>query len=322
MSKLAVFTSLFALIVATGINPSQSAAQSQWPQSTLKQNKLSVQVEGKVFDREGNGSDTPLIFDSVTNATLLTGDQATDFGSDFGIELRANLPGINNRSFELRAVIAEWDEQRSVSGANLASPLLFPDPLNPATTFESNNEADYFSFELMRKREVLPGVTVSAGPRFISTSDITTFVSTQAAGPIAGPLFGDFEAKNSLIGAQVGLEFNRPIAQSLSITLFGRAGGYYNGTEFNTATATGPTNTSASARTNSRRSTESFVADAGGRVNFEIIPNGLSSYIGYEATVIDGIALSTENFLNTGPLIDTNNTVFFQAITFGINLSY
>lgn len=321
MSKLAVFTSLFALIFMAGICPSQSMAQSPWTQSTLRENKLSVQVEGKVFDREGNGSDDAVVFDSVTNATLLTGDQATDFGSDFGLELRATLPGINKNSFEFRAVIAEWDEQRTASSANLQSALLI-DPINPPASLQVDVEADYFSFELMRKREVLPGVTVSAGPRFISTSDTTSIISNQPAGPFAGEVFTDFEAKNSLIGGQVGLEFNRPIGQSIYVTLFGRAGGYYNGTRYDVASAFGPTeSTGGVGRANLSRSTESFVADLGGRVHFEIIPDGLSSYIGYEATAIDGIALSAENIFNTGT-IDTNNTVFFQAITFGVNLSY
>ena len=56
-------------------------------------------------------------------------------------------------------------------------------------------------------------------------------------------------------------------------------------------------------------------------MNFEIIPNGLSTYLGYEATVIDGIALAAPNVIDTSP-IDTNNTVFFDAITFGVNLSF
>lgn len=320
MSKLAVFTSLFALIFMAGICPSQSMAQSPWTQSTLRENKLSVQVEGKVFDREGNGLGFPVVSDSVTNTTLLTADRATDFGSDFGLELRATLPGINKNSFEFRAVIAEWDEQRPTSGANLASPL-FPDAANPPTSLQLDIEADYFSFELMRKREVLPGVTVSAGPRFISTSDSINTFSNTPAGPLAGPLFSEFEAKNSLVGGQVGLEFNRPVGQSIYVTLFGRAGGYYNGTRFATSAAPTAEGFSNPIETNRNRSTESFVADLGGRVHFEIIPNGLSSYVGYEATVIDGITLSAENIFNPGRL-DTNNTVFFQAITFGVNLSY
>ena len=137
----------------------------------------------------------------------------------------------------------------------------------------------------------------------------------------------DFEAENSLVGLQIGLEYNQPVAQSVFLTVFGRAGGYYNGTEFDTATRTSdsfgltvPTNVV----TRRVQSTEAFVADLGGRVNFQIVPNCLSTFIGYEASVIDGIALSAANVAdqNFTSGIDTNNTLFFQAVTFGVNLTY
>jgi len=302
VSKLAVFTSLFALIVMTSVCPSWS--------------------------RPGDDSNNPIIFDSVTNTTLLSQEQATDFGTDFGIEVKVSVPDHHhNRDWEFRTIIATWEEDRAIFGNNLASSF-FPDPQDPTTVFVPPQavtydfESDYFSFELMRKQAIRPGLTFSAGPRFISTSDEIAIVAT-----VTGSQFNDFEAKNSLVGLQVGLEVNRPIAQSLYFTVFGRAGGYYNGTRFDTATSTmdtlGITNTPVT-QTRQTRSTESFVAEAGGRLNFEILPNSLSTFIGYEATVIDGIALSQANVGNVANIfpIDTNNTVFFQAITFGANLSY
>ena len=86
MSKLAVFTSLFALIVMTSVCPSWSVAQSVWQQPTSRK-KASVEVGAKIFDRPGDDSNNPIIFDSVTNTTLLSQEQATDFGTDFGIEI-------------------------------------------------------------------------------------------------------------------------------------------------------------------------------------------------------------------------------------------
>jgi len=322
----------------TSVCPSWSVAQSVWQQPTSRK-KASVEVGAKIFDRPGDDSNNPIIFDSVTNTTLLSQEQATDFGTDFGIEVKVSVPDHHhNRDWEFRTIIATWEEDRAIFGNNLASSF-FPDPQDPTTVFVPPQavtydfESDYFSFELMRKQAIRPGLTFSAGPRFISTSDEIAIVATTntvdptTGTPVTGSQFNDFEAKNSLVGLQVGLEVNRPIAQSLYFTVFGRAGGYYNGTRFDTATSTmdtlGITNTPVT-QTRQTRSTESFVAEAGGRLNFEILPNSLSTFIGYEATVIDGIALSQANVGNVANIfpIDTNNTVFFQAITFGANLSY
>lgn len=330
MSKLAVFTSLFALIVMTGVSPSWSVAQSPWQQSTLNPNKMSIEVGAKIFDRPGDQSDTPVVSDSITNATLLSNERATDFGSNFGVEIKLTVPGLYDRSLEFRAVATNWEEESTIAGANLASPF-FPDAANPPDTLDYDIESDYFSFEIMRKRAIRPGLTISGGPRFISTSDelsVDSFLTTTDAvlGPITASQFNDFEAKNSLIGLQVGLEYNQPVAQSVYLTVFGRAGGYHNGTEVNTTTSTMDTlGVAAPTFVQGRRtrSVESFVAEAGGRVNVEIIPNCLSTYLGYEATVIDGIALSAANLDPANTIrIDTRNTVFFQAITFGATMNF
>jgi len=330
VSKLAVFSSLFALIVMTGVCPSWSVAQSPWQQATLKPNRLSVAVEAKIFDRPGDDSNTPVVSDSVTNATLLSNERATDFGSNFGLEVRVNVPGNYGSSWEFRTLATDWDEQNTINGNSLSSPF-FPDPDNPPQSLNYDIESDYFSFEIMRKRAVCPGLTVSGGPRFISISDeliVDSFLTTTDAvlGQITASQFNDFEAKNSLIGLQFGLEYNQPVAQSVYLTVFGRVGGYHNGTEFNTETSASDTlgiSDMAAFQTRRTRSVESFVAEAGGRVNFEIIPNVMSTFIGYEATVIDGIALSAANIDQANTIrIDTSNTLFFQAITFGATMTY
>ena len=327
VSKLAVFSSLFALIVMTGVCPSWSLAQSSWQQPALNPNRMSVEVAGKVFDRPGDESSAPVVFNSVTNATLLDNERATDFGSQFGIEVKFTVPSRYDTSsgFEFRTVLVNWDEENSLIGPNLASDF-FPDALNPPETFDFDIESDYYSFELVKKRSVLRGLTASGGVRYISTSDLISTTSTSTTAGVVGTQLNDFEATNSLVGLQFGLEYNQPVAQSVFVTIFGRAGGYYNGTEFNTATSASDTAgvTDTTETTTSRfQSTESFVAELGGRVNFRVIPNsGFTTFIGYEATAIDGIALAAANAAPLATGIDTNNTVFFQAITFGAQFVY
>ena len=52
------------------------------------------------------------------------------------------------------------------------------------------------------------------------------------------------------------------------------------------------------------------------------LPNCISGYVGYEATWIDGIALAPANVTLVGGAIDTNNTSFFEAVTFGMQILY
>ena len=126
MSKLAVFTSLFAMIVMTGVCPSWSLAQSPWRQSTLNTNRMSVEVGARVFDRPGDDSGGAVVTDSVTNSTLLSNERVTDLGSNFGVEVKVTAPGYHERSLEFRTVLVNWDEQNSIAGPNLASSF-FPD---------------------------------------------------------------------------------------------------------------------------------------------------------------------------------------------------
>ena len=70
------------------------------------------------------------------------------------------------------------------------------------------------------------------------------------------------------------------------------------------------------------QSTEAFLGEVGGKVHFDLIPNCLSAYAGYEATWIDGIALAPANVGNLGPAVITQNTSFWHAITFGAHMNY
>jgi len=54
----------------------------------------------------------------------------------------------------------------------------------------------------------------------------------------------------------------------------------------------------------------------------DIVPNTASLYVGYEATWIDGIAVAPAQLIpsNFGG-VETANTVFFQAVTFGFSFT-
>ena len=318
MRKLAVFATIVAIVVATGTFSKTCQAQNPWQPWSLNENKMSIEVGAKVFDRPGVDDQAPVVFDSVTNQTLISNEQATDFGSTFGAEIKLNFPDRWDNQLEFRTVLANWDEDLQAAGPALASGF-FPDPLNPPQPFDMDLESDFYSFELMRKRTIRPGLTLFGGPRFVSTSDRLSTESSLTIDLATITANNAWEASNSMTGLQGGFEVCRPLAQAVYVSGFFRGGGYHNSTKVTTASSvsTSPFTT----QTSRRQSSQSFIGEVGGRVHFEILPNSLGTFVGYEATWIDGIALTSANIENVGG-IDTNNTIFFQAVTFGVNLSF
>jgi len=133
------------------------------------------------------------------------------------------------------------------------------------------------------------------------------------------------EATNGLIGIQAGLDLRFHLTQQIYTTAFIRTGGYYNPTE---VTSTLESFTEAGLfdseiPTTASKSTGSFLAEVGGRLYVDLYEDSISAYVGYEATWIDGIALAPVAFLNDGTGgVDTANTLFLNAVTFGIRMNF
>ena len=316
MRKLTIFATGIALLFSTG---SANQACAQWPQTTFKDSRMSVEIGAAAYDRPGVDSQAPVVSSSLTGATLFSAEQASDLGTNFGAQVKLNFVNRRDREIEIRSILAGWDEQQVINRADLVSGF-FPDPTAAPTTFEYDYESDYFSIEVMRRRAIVPGVTIMAGPRFVSTSDLIVARGSRDVATVTVSETQTFEATNALIGLQGGLELNFPVTQSIYANGFIRAGGYFNPTEFNTMTENSLTSVTTSTRRDD--SIESFLAEAGGRVYVDLLPNCISSYVGYEATWIDGIAVATANAGTTGPGIDTANTIFFHAVTFGVQMTY
>ena len=301
-------------------------SHAQWPQTTSHDSRFSIEIGAKAYDRPGDDLGLPLITDSLTNQTLFDSDQATDLGSAGGAEVKFNFESKRGTEFEVRTIIADWDQNTTIEGDELASPFFPIGGPNP-TTVNYGYSADYFSIELMARRAVRPGLTLLAGPRYVSSKDMISFAGTVLVDPQDGttPVLvtetQTIEATNGLIGLQCGLEFNVPLTNAIYINGFGRFGGYMNPTEVHL----GSLNDFSGVTTNetSSKSTGSFLGEIGGRLYMDIVPNCVATYVGYEATWIDGIALAPAQALTVGDTsVQTANTPFFNAATFGVKLTY
>ncbi len=327
MRKFSIFT---AAVAITAIIPA-SASMAQWPGTTrAEDHKHVLEIGGIAFDRPGTGNAMPVISDAETLETLFDSEEATSVGGAAGLDIKYQFEGRRGRTWRFRSIVADFDTRNEITGvAGLQSPLLPPDV--QTDRIEYDYDSRLLSFELMSCRNIAPGINVVAGPRYIS---LTEEVNTQADGevdfgngvaPITATQVDALSADNSLIGLQVGLEIVMPLAQSFYAEGFIRGGGFYNPTEVTSTTQdlvggqfldppfAGPRNTSSS---------ESLLGEIGGRLFFDLVPNSVSGYVGYEATWIDGIALAPAQMFATAGTVDTSNTLFYQGVTFGVRMKF
>lgn len=310
------------VLVASAAFVSTASAQSPY----TKDARWSVEFGGKAYDRPGDDLGIPLIIDGITRETLFDSEQASSLGSTAGAEVKFNFVSRHGNEIEIRTILANWNENYEIEGDNLRSPF-FPVPGSEPTTVNYDYESDYFSIELMKRKAILPGVTCMFGPRFVSTKDEVTFAGSllvdpgDGSPPVVFTQTQTTEATNALIGLQGGFEVNVPVGQTCYVNGFMRLGGYTNPTE---VTIGGGDNFSnISTLTSETKSTGSFLGEVGGRLYGDIVPNCLAGYVGYEATWIDGIALAPAQLLPTSVGgVETSNTAFFHAVTFGFNFSY
>jgi len=321
------FTLIATIVILLANATFVAKTQAQWPQTTTKDPRWTVEFGAKAYDRPGSQLALPLITDAVTMETLFDSTQASELGSAGGAEVKFGFVSKVGREFEIRTIIADWEQDFEINGDNLRSPF-FPIAGQEPTTVTYDYDSDYFSIEVMSRRAISPGITFMFGPRFVSTKDKVRYAGSLLVDPGDGSQPVNViqttttEATNALIGAQAGFEFNFPITRDIYLNSFIRTGGYMNPTEVTTLVND---NVSLVQNEPNRRtkSTGSFLAEVGGRIYVDIVPNGMSTYVGYEATWIDGLALAPDQIVTTGlEGIETANTPFFNALTFGVNFNY
>lgn len=326
MRKFSIFA---AIAVSVSAVLPASTCVAQWPAATRgtdHRHSLEIGIGG--YNRPGQGSSTPIITDADTGETLFDADDATSVGGAVGLDIRYKFETPGGRNLRFRSILADFDTANEIIGVNgVESPLL----TDPTNRVQYEYDSRLLSFELMSIRNLAPGINFVAGPRYIS---IREEVRTEVDGefdfgngipPVTATEVDTLAADNGLIGLQAGLEITLPISRYLYAETFIRTGGFYNPTEVSESEQTltggqfidpplfGERNT---------KSTGSFLGEVGGRLFFDVVPDSIAGYVGYEATWIDGIALAPAQ-LTAAPLtVDTANTVFFQAFTFGVKMQF
>lgn len=315
---------MFACTFGIPTVQAQGPMQGQWPYSTDKSPTMSVEMGLRVFERPGDSVRLPIATNSVTNEVLFTSDEASDLETAAGADLRVNFKGKRfGNLWEFRSIIVDFDAAVELEGPNLDLPLL---PGFSPDFVDYKYGSQFLSFELNHKRPVLPGLTLLAGPRFISFDEEVSTQFEQRFDEPFGPLdvegVSTIEAINSLYGAQVGFEYNLPISQNIYISTIGKIGGFANPAR---VIQTNESNIDPVSTMGERsKNTGAFLAEVNVRAYFEIVPSCVSTYVGYDAMVLDGIAVAPAQFLTVDTLtgLDSTNTPFFHSITMGVQMQY
>ncbi len=312
----------FVNVFATGT----TEAQHNWaPQSWVDRQHSSdwwIEIGAAGFDRPSKSFGIPLVSNSVTNAVLLSAEDVTDLETSFGANVAFGGKTRSGQLWEFESSIVNWDEFHDINGPNLITPFSALAVDNIDLTVDS----DLYSLELSAKRTVLPGLTLTFGPRYFRLEELLRFETdttiTNFFGTFQVLTQNDFEVQNSMIGLQMGFQFNQPITQLIYIQGHGKFGGYNNATSF---TSIGSDNLGGNPIINTiDKSTGSFIGEVGGKLYMDLVPGMIRSYAGYEATWVDGVALAPSQALQFGaPVasIETTNTLFFHQVNFGFSFS-
>ena len=305
--------------------------RAQWPTDFQNVGQSYLEISGKIYDRPGDDLGVPVITNSIDGSTLLTSGDITDLNGGAGAEARFGATGPRCRNWEIRTFVGNWDNDFFFDQPNLTSPLIPPlDTLGVDTmgmTFspdqiDLNYESEIYSVEFNFRKPWTNGITLIAGPRFIRLNEELMFTTDSIIDirPLPGEFEFDtenrFETANNLIGAQVGALMNFPISRDLYLNGFIRTGVYGNFMRLDVDADTSLTDPTFQ---RFERSTSSFVAEVGGKLFVDLLPGCLSGFTGYEATWMDAVALAPVQAQTLEPTgINTRNTPFFHAITFGL----
>lgn len=316
-----VWYSLICIIALCGL---ASDVRAQWPYATTpSQNDWWVEIGGGVYDRLGTDLGLPLIHNSVTDEVYLDSDKATDLNATAGPNIRFGRRGRHGHEWEFVGNMARWTESVQLEEANMFSPLF---PFFEPDLIRMEYNSTFYNLEFNCRKSILPGLTVLGGPRYMNLRDHMQFNTETLFFDDFGQFLlqteGTSSTRNSMIGAQIGLEFNQPVARDIYLHGFIKVAGMGNHTRLIETVFDNASNVRSVSELS--RSTGTFIGQTGGRIYVDLVPRRVSSYVGYEATWIDGIAVAPPQFLNTEPdaAIVTANTIFWHAITFGVRVGY
>lgn len=305
-----------------------SAVRAQWPAQTYGTRPgWELEMGTRILDRPGTMLNIPLVNDAVTLETLFDAEQATDLQVSAGVDMRFQKMTDYDMSWEVRGYFNQWDQTESRVGV-LDALSFTPQGLpqnTQLTRFDYDYDSAMYNIELNFKRAVRPGLTLMAGPRFMSLNETATVDAN-----FFNPLVGDFlqiqtrsETRNPLKGLGIGAEFRQPICRDMFFVGSVRGAVFHNAAS-SQVTAAQTLFGNANGTTTFIDDTETKTAGIGeisARIHYDVIPGSVSLFGGYEAMWLDGVAVAPAQILSVStpavPFVNTQNTIFAHGLSVG-----
>ena len=244
-----------------------------------------------IMDLKESRQNTVIVQDNTLNTVLLTAGGLSALDTGVGIDASMTKNSNDGHRHQFRSVFVGWDGENNFnSTGNLTN--IFTPGLATDTITIGPNQLDLFSVEYNLKKAVNPGITLFAGPRFISIQDhFEADTSTDVGGGLTFTTESEVTVDNLMFGGQVGTDLNVIVARNLQAAGSFRAGFYATPTKFQMVTSDS-LNPGISNTTTSRETNEALAAEVSGSLIWEVFPGALSVEAGYHAMWFDNVGRS------------------------------
>ena len=256
---------------------------------------------------------SPPTLDNIFDIQSVTSRYQSDYVSIELMSRRNTNPGVT-WLFGPRFVSVR--EEVAITTTGISPTRIFFDPLNPPFTNVFDADGDQVFID------AITGAVVDED----DDNAIPQIVFTDISGSEQATLATRTEAQNSLMGLQVGLEYNMPVSQDVYFQISGRTGLFANTASvvrsFSPLRQTSSFNANDFVTRDEDSDTgEAWLAEINIRGYVDVIPNRLSCYAGYDLLFIDEIALAPDQLVSPD-VVDTSGDLFARGFTFGAKMNY
>ena len=256
---------------------------------------------------------SPPTFDNIFDIDSVNTRYESDYVSVELMSRRNTKPGVT-WLFGPRFVSVQ--EEVAVTATGISPTRIFFDPFNPPFTFVFDEDGEQV-FEDATTGEIVDEDDDNAIPQI---------VFTDISGSEQATIATRTSTRNSLIGLQVGLEYNFPVSQDVYFQISGRTGIFANSASV--ARSVSPLRRTTSLDSNdfvtrdkSSDTGTAYLAELNIRGYVDVIPNQVSCYAGYDLLFVDEIALAPDQLVSPD-VIDTSGDLFARGFTFGVKMNY
>lgn len=313
---------LIIIVAVLTILASVKDASAQYPFSGAQEKSSQFDFSVRVIDRTDEGNTTPILFDAGT--PILIAEDAFDVNMSVGAELSYIFPGQSgDADYEIRGFFNQWDNLVSITGTGLTSPFIPTIPGGTINSFGYTYDSEMFSIELNRRTDVFQGFSGYAGIRYMSLSETFNFSSS---GSVPGPLppittfpftlTNTTTTENPMLGLQVGGDGSYSLTQGMHLDFKGNIAFLSNWAS--RATLAG-SSFGGSTTTNASQNDGTIVGELGMQLHYDIVPDQISAFLGYEGMYITGVAVAPTQLVLAGG-IDDDQIMFLNGFNVGIKV--